>query len=48
MIASELSATTLGWMVLFQVWVLVLWYGRPEVRFREGSISFSLCSLPIG
>jgi hypothetical protein len=32
-IASGLSATTLGWMVLFQAWVLVLWYGRARSPF---------------
>ena len=35
MIASQISGTTLGWIVLMQVWVLVLWFGRARSPFAR-------------
>ena len=35
MITSSISGTTLGWIVLFQVWILVLWYGRARSPFAR-------------
>jgi hypothetical protein len=34
-IASQISGATLGWIVLTQVWVLVLWFGRPKSPFAR-------------
>lgn len=35
MIASVLPGAVLGWVVLIQVWVLVLWYGRSKSPFAR-------------